>query len=167
MAQHTTKITITHRDDQVPKATMLSLDKRMFLVHLAAACEGMAQGAISGTVEVYRDDGDADTATGSVTFDGASDTTTVTINGVAFSQTTGDDDSRSLELAEDINASGNALVSGQVEATIEVSGTVIITAKQAGAAGNLNTLAASGTGVTVSGNRLTGGANATANTARF
>lgn len=99
-------------------------------------------------------------ATGTVTYSSASGTTTVTINAVAFSQTTGTDAARAAQAATDINASANALISGILTAS-SVAGVLTITATAHGKTGNSITMAATGTGATASGSRLTGGTNAT------
>ena len=96
-------------------------------------------------------------ATGTVTLSGGSGTITATINGVAIAITwaTSDTNSASL-LAAAINASTNALVQNIVTAT-SAAGVVTISAVVPGVVGNCVTLAASGTGATASGARLTGG----------
>jgi len=99
-------------------------------------------------------------ASGTVTYSSASGTNTVTINGVAFSQTTGTDTARAAAAAAAINASANALVAGIVTAT-SAAGVLTVTAVAHGATGNSITLAASGTGATASGARLTGGVSST------
>jgi hypothetical protein len=96
------------------------------------------------------------TAAGTVTLSTASGGTTVTINGVVFTIAAGTDTVRAAGLALLINASTNALVQYLVAAT-SVAGVLTITALQPGITGNCITIAASGTGATASGARLTGG----------
>lgn len=99
-------------------------------------------------------------ATGTVTIESGSGSIVATINGVASTVTWGTSDTATaVLLAAKINAGGdtpNNLVSKQVSATSAL-GVVTITSKIPGFAGNAVTLAASGTGATASGARLTGG----------
>lgn len=95
-------------------------------------------------------------ASGTVTLSSAAGTTTVTINGVNFTTAAGTDTVRAAALALAINTSTNALVQYLVAAT-SVAGLLTIVALQPGITGNTITLAASGTGATASGARLTGG----------
>lgn len=97
-------------------------------------------------------------ASGTVTFASATGTTSVTVNGVAFQQTTGSDAARVTAAAAAINASTDPLIAGVVTATAN-AGVLTIRAVAIGTAGNAVTLAATGTGVTASGARLTGGAS--------
>ncbi len=80
-----------------------------------------------------------------------------TINGVAITVTWATDDATTATaLTAAINASSNALVQNLVTASL--SGLVItITAVVPGKTGNAITLACTGTGITASGARLTGG----------
>lgn len=100
-------------------------------------------------------------ASGTITIASGSGTITGTINGVGLAITwaTNDWNSASL-LAAAINASSNALVSGFVTATSSTN-VVTVTAVRGGLPGNAITLAASGTGATASGARLTAGAETT------
>lgn len=96
-------------------------------------------------------------ATGTLTLASGSGTVGVTINGVAVTVTWATSDTASATaLAAAINASGNALVSKHVTAT-SAAGVVTLTAINPGYVGNAITIAASGTGATASGARLTGG----------
>lgn len=95
-------------------------------------------------------------ASGTVTFASATGTTSVTVNGVAFSQTTGTDAVRAAAAAAAITASADPLIAGVVTATSNL-GVLTVRAVAYGAAGNSVTLATTGTGVTNSGARLTGG----------
>lgn len=101
-------------------------------------------------------------ASGTVTIASGSGAITVTINGVtAASETWATSDAATAAaLAADINASADALVSGHVTAAAE-DGVLTVTAKSKGVEGNAITLAASGTGATASGARLTGGTSTT------
>lgn len=106
-------------------------------------------------------------ATGTVTIASGSGTITATINGVAIAITWATSDTNSAALlAAAITASVNALVAGLVTAT-SLAGVVTITAARGGLAGNTVTLAASGTGATASGARLTGGTNGTSTAITF
>lgn len=97
------------------------------------------------------------TSTGTVTIASGSGTITATINGVAIAITWATSDTNSAALlAAAIIASTNALVAPFVTATSAL-GVVTITFLRAGVDGNTVTLAASGTGATASGARLTGG----------
>ena len=106
-------------------------------------------------------------ASGTFTLSSGSGTITATINGVAIAITWATDDTTSAALlAAAINASANALVAGIVTAT-SAAGVVTVTAARGGKAGNTVTIAASGTGNTASGARLTGGTNGTSVTTIF
>lgn len=97
-------------------------------------------------------------ASGTVTISGGSGSETATINGVGISVTWATSDAATASaLAAAIQNSTNALIAGVVTATV-ASNVVTITAAQGGATGNAITLAGSGTGVSASGARLTGGA---------
>lgn len=102
-------------------------------------------------------------ATGTVTLSSSSGTVGATVNGVSVtvSYSTSDTVTAGL-LAAAINASSNALVKYLVAAT-SAAGVVTIVALQPGITGNCITLAASGTGATASGARLTGGAGGSNN----
>lgn len=95
-------------------------------------------------------------ASGTVTYATSSGTTSVTVNGVAFSQASGTDAARAAAAAAAITASVDPLVAGVVTASA-LAGVLTVRAVAFGAAGNSVTLAASGTGVTASGARLAGG----------
>jgi hypothetical protein len=113
---------------------------------------GAAPAGTSATVE-----GAMVPAAGTVTIASGSGSITATINGVGVSTTWATSDTATAAaLATAINASANALVSDHVTAT-SAAGVVTITAIQPGRSGNAITLAASGTGATASGARLTGG----------
>ncbi len=96
-------------------------------------------------------------ASGAVTYVTPSGTQTVTINGVAITASSGASAAlTATAVAAAINASTNALVQYLVYA-VPVGDVVSIVALQPGITGNTITLAASGTGATASGARLTGG----------
>ena len=106
-------------------------------------------------------------ATGTFTIASGSGTITGTINGVAIAITWATSDTNSAALlAAAINASANALIAGIVTAT-SAAGVVTVTAVKGGLAGNAVTIAASGTGNTASGARLTGGTVGTQTTIVF
>lgn len=135
---------------------IISTQKRENLLAIARQLRAVASGhkPVIYTIDV-RDA--AVLATGTVTLSGGSGTITATINGVAIAITwaTSDTNSASL-LAAAINASTNALVQNIVTAS-SAAGVVTISAVVPGVVGNCVTLAASGTGATASGARLTGG----------
>jgi phage tail sheath gpL-like len=72
----------------------------------------------------------------------------------------GGDTATATAIAAAINASADALVSGLVSA-VGNGAVVTVTASAKGKPGNCVTLAATGTGVTASGARLTGGVDLT------
>lgn len=98
------------------------------------------------------------------TLSGGTDTSvTATINGVgivANTTTTTTDAQVATAVQAAIAASNNPLVDGVVTATVNNT-TVTITADEVGAHGNWITIAATGTGFTASGARLTGGSDDT------
>jgi hypothetical protein len=161
MAKGRTEVVITHPDDHVRLDDLRN--RNLTLQQLGTALNGVANGALGApTTAVYVAQGGTQ-ASGTVDFSGTSGTTTVTVNGVDFSQASGSDSARALAAANAINASVNPLVSGLVTASA-VDDVLTITAVAYGKAGNANTLAATGTGATASGARLTGGTNATGQT---
>lgn len=162
---NTAVVTVTYLDEQFPSQAKLNSHKRRTLEQMAVHFEALAAGTRQGTVTVLTNGGSNGTAaSGTVTYATASGTTTVNVNGVAFAQTTGTDTARAAQLAADIVASVNPLVQPFVTAT-SAAGVTTIVSKTKGAGGNLNTLTATGTGVTASGSgRLTGGVDGTVNT---
>lgn len=148
-------------DERVLSQASFTLDRRRTLHRLADFLVGLASGTQQGTVSYATDAGDWVAASGTVTISGGSGSIAAIINGVTISVTwaTSDTNTASL-LAAAINASANALVAPFVSAT-SLLGVVTITADNKGVAGNAITLAASGTGATASGARLTGGAEST------
>lgn len=112
----------------------------------------------ANSLRVFADGTDNVYASGTVTISGGSGSITATINGVGTSVSWGTSDTATATaLAAAINAATNDLVEFHVSAT-SAAGVVTITAKAPGQWGNAITLAASGTGATASGARLTGGA---------
>jgi len=109
-------------------------------------------------------------ASGTLTVDGANGTVGGVINGVTITVSAGSDDDVvvAANIAAAINASVDALVSGVVTATsaagATTTGVVTVSAVVKGKAGNAITLAASGTGITAGGARLTSGSNGTSTT---
>lgn len=104
-------------------------------------------------------------ASGTISVAGADGGTyTATINGVAITVTgtSGNNTATATSIAAAINASTNALVQNIVTASSS-AGVVTITAVVPGVLGNCITLAASGTGATASGARLTGGSETRVN----
>jgi phage tail sheath gpL-like len=161
MADHTTKLALTAADDRLPAVGVWKNDRERAAATTADWLLALVSGQTRGTLEVTRDDGDAVAATGTVTLSGASGTVGATINGVSLTAAFDTDDTTTAAaLAAAINASTNALVEPFVTATSAL-GVVTITAVDKGVAGNTITLAATGTGCTASGNRLTGGTEAT------
>lgn len=107
-------------------------------------------------------------SSGTVTLSSSSGVITATINGVALATASlsGTDTENAAALAAVINASVNALVAGIVTAA-NVLGVVTVTSVRKGVLANAITLAASGTGATASGARLTGGSNGSTTTVIF
>lgn len=102
-------------------------------------------------------------ASGTLTLSSASGTVGGVINGVTVTVTaSGGDTTTAAAVAAAINASSDALISGLVTATSAL-GVVTVTTAVTGKMGNAVTLAASGTGVTASGARLTNGSDGTTN----
>lgn len=160
MPNRTAVITVQYTDEQLPRASDLSLDRRMALTRMANHLHGLASGTRQGTVDYQVDGGTAVAASGTVTFASASGTT-VTINGVGISQGSGTDAELAAAAAAAIIAHANPLV--QLVTAYAQGPVLYVVAKEKGPIGNAITLAAIGTGVTVSGPRLTGGTSAAAN----
>lgn len=163
MAQTTITLTHLRADDYKGKATdspRTTLGKIINLLGGVTAASyhatslSVSQDPATGTVTLSGVGGEA--ATGAFQFAAASGTTTATINGVAFAQTTGNDAARASALAAQIAGSG--ALEGVVTAELNVD-EVVITAVTKGTAGNAITLAASGTGLGASGATLSGGTN--------
>lgn len=149
-----TAIILTHgkASDYSGTATMPARNVARRLETLLAGCAGGAYCGATG-FDVAQTQ-----ATGTLTISSGSGTVGGTINGVSVTVTWGTSDTATATaLAAAINASANALVNKHVTATSS-AGVVTLTAALPGNSGNAVTLAASGTGVTASGARLTGGA---------
>jgi len=160
----TQTITVQHRAGtkgslQVP-LNGATKDKRLKLKDFARLVWAIAAGQLMSATHPRVITGTTPAA-GTVTLATASGTVGATINGVAITVTYATSDANTAALlAAAINASANALVKDIVSATSAL-GVVTITSTVAGVAGNTITLAASGTGATASGARLTGGAGMT------
>lgn len=123
------------------------------------------QGTVGNAVTLAAGVSATGTATRSgATLSGGADTSvTVTINGVGLTvntTTTTTDDDVAAAITSAINGSANALIDGVVEAVTAGSDSEI-NAVEAGTSGNTITLSVSGTGLTASGARLTGGTDDT------
>lgn len=162
---NTATITVTYIDHQFPGQAQLNNNRRHWFERAATFFEGLAGGTRQGTVAVLTNGGSNGTAaSGTITMASSSGTVGAIINGVTVSVTWATSDTASsAALAAAINASANALVAPFVTATSAL-GVTTITAKNKGTQGNAITLAATGTNVTASGARLTGGVDGTANT---
>lgn len=148
-------------DEQVPSQAIFSAKRRVALERLVNHFNALASGTRQGTISYATDAGDWVAATGTVTIASGSGSIAAIINGVTISVTWATSDTNTATLlAAAINASANALVAPFVSATSAL-GVVTITAKAKGVSGNAITLAASGTGATASGARLTGGVETT------
>lgn len=125
---------------------------------LASLLESIAAGQEKGvTVELGVGGTTAVRASGTATA-GTADGN-ITINGVNIAYTGASANARAADIAAKINASVDPLVSKIVTASYPGTGAVAtITAYAAGKMGNSVTLAITGTGASVSGARLTGGA---------
>lgn len=145
--------------DQTDALNKESRESKELLKRIINHLEGYLVGARRGnSIQVFDDGADPAQASGTVTLSSASGAITITINGVtAASETWATSDAATATaLAADINASTDALVQHFVTASA-AAGVVTITATQKSKWGNAITLAASGTGTTASGARLTGG----------
>lgn len=157
MASNTLNVGITYENDDLPTAALVQAvggERMLFRTgeYLCALAGGVRIGSVTFSTNDVA-------ATGTLTLSGASGTVGGTINGVTVTVTAAGGDAATAGLiAAAINASANPLVSQFV--TASAAGAVVtLTAKMAGPSGNAVTLAASGTGVTASGARLTGGAS--------
>lgn len=140
--------------------------------------DAAASGERSCSIDVQVNNGDAVAASGTIAFSGVSTANdTILINGVTLTAVAsgagnnqwnvlGTAALQAAEVIRAINASSTALVSGSVVASLTSTSTVTLTAVTKGVTGNAITIAKgtdAGTVMTVSGARLTAGANATAN----
>jgi phage tail sheath gpL-like len=108
-----------------------------------------------------QDNSDAVAASGTVTISSGAGSIAAVVNGLSTAVTWGTSDTATAAaLAAAVVANPNALVNQHVTATSNL-GVVTITAKNPGVTGSAITLAATGTGATASGARLTGGTDAT------
>lgn len=146
------------------KNPVVSGDKRLTILNLIRLLTSVRSGIRGATTLQTEHTGVQ--ASGTLTLSTASGTVGGTINGVSVTvSASGGDTTTAAAIAAAINASANALVSNHV--TASSSGAVVtVTSKFPNHAGNAVTLAASGTGVTASGARLTGG-SATSNSFTF
>lgn len=146
----TTKVNIRARFDGVQgnQVTLASSDGTKLAVSGARLTGGLYA------------NGEGAAAAGTIAISGGSGNYTCTINGVNASGTVAwntSDTQTAADLADAINKSTNALVAGVIRATA-ATGTLTVTAVRGGVQGNSITFAGTGTGTTVSGARLTGGA---------
>lgn len=153
----TTTVTFQHSRASDLQGSLATQESKQFLARLTNLLAGFMGGQYSvATARVSQT-----AATGTLTLSTASGTVGGVINGVTITVTYATSDANTASLiAAAINASTNPLVQGLVSASA-ASGVVTITSLVAGTAGNMTTLAASGTGVTASGARLTGGLTTT------
>lgn len=157
MAKGRTVLEIIHPDDDITLPTGTSRGR--IVATLTNKLTAYVGGLFRATAVVSVAQGGAK-ASGTLTLATASGTVGGTINGVSITVTWATSDTLSAAaLATAIRASVNPLIAGVVTATSNL-GVVTITAVSYGAAGNV-TLVASGTNVTASGARLTGGTTAT------
>lgn len=175
-----TILKITHTDSLSPFIDQG--DKYQAVNSLCNYLHGLSGGTYKGTsLDLQIAEGSATAASGTVTFTGVGAALdTILINGVTFtaraSGATGNEwnvggsvTASATNLKNAINGSATALVNQHVVATSAL-GVVTITALNKGAGGNAITLAEgtdSTTAMAESGARLTGGANASANSFSF
>lgn len=160
----TAVVTLGFRAEALPVQSLLTLDRGLCCTRISAFLEALSSGKVVGSISYLVDGGGGVAATGTVTFSSASGTVGATINGVAVTVTaSGGDTATAAAFAAAVNNSANPLVNLNVTAT-SVAGVATLTSRRQDASGNQTTLAATGTGVTVSGARLTGGTNPTDNT---
>lgn len=179
MANKQTIITVTHGNEayQTAKDLLLkpSSKPRQAMVWFSRFFDAVSLGNRSAKVAAYVTTGDQTTATGTFTFSGISTANdTILVNGVTFTAVASGATNnqfnvgttattQAANLVSAINASTTALVSGTVTAS-NLAGVVTVTAKVSGQVGNAITIAKgtdAGTVCTVSGARLTGGADPT------
>jgi hypothetical protein len=178
-----TVITITHDSStaDMQETKIDHSDRYMRSAYLSDYFSSLARGTREGSIDVQIAEGSAVAASGTITFSdtGAADDT-ILINGVTFtakaSGATGNEwnvgasatlSAQAFKAA--VNASASALVSQHVTASGSAA-VITITAIQKGVSGNAITIAEgvdSSSDMAVSGARLTGGANATANSVSY
>lgn len=163
MASLTTTIEVTHAvsvDGLWPCGAKKAdaADPKKMCAQVSALFDAIAAGCTPASFTIQEGGTAEAQATGTLTISGGSGAVGGTINGVAITHawTTSDANSAAL-VAADINASANALIAGIVTASA-ASNVVTVRSVDATKTANAITLAASGTGVTASGARLTGGA---------
>lgn len=159
MANKSTIIRISHARQQVNPWDVgrAAGDARLEAARIVDLFERVACGLEQCKFMVAIGSADLTKASGTVTISSGSGSITATINGVAIAVTWATSDTNTAALlAAAINASANALVAGLVTAA-SAAGVCTVTALHSGKQGNCITLAASGTGATASGARLTGG----------
>lgn len=145
---------INDSEDEDIAGVVTASDNGAGVVTITAVVKGTAGNAITLSAT-----GTGCTASNATLEDGTDNTVTVTLNGVAVATNTttlASDTAAAAAVAASINASEDALVAGVVTASSAL-GVVTVTADDFGTSGNGITLAASGTGATASGARLTGG----------
>lgn len=156
-AFYTIRVTLPNALDPDPAQT--GADNRLSCYQLGELVKNCAEGVFQSGASLTADMR-AVQASGTLTLSSASGTVGGIINGVTITVTAaGGDTATAVLIAAAINASANALVSGFVTAASN-GAVVTITAVNGGVGGNAQTLAATGTGVTASGARLTGGSAA-------
>lgn len=174
-----TKITITHDNDTTGdlqlKMQTQPLSSKMQLQALQNWLNRIDGGVSNATVATVIDDGNGAAATGTITVSGINTAgDTILINGSTLtavaSGATGvqfnvgtNATTQAANIASAINAASNALINLQVTAT-SAAGVVTITSVSKSALGNAVTIAKgtdTGSVMTVSGARLTGGSNPT------
>lgn len=155
-------LNLTAPKGQFPTAAEFSSDRKAALAKIARffdACAGGMEPGQPGETKIQSCIGSTDAAaaeaSGTVTFSGASGTVGAVIGGITKTQAHGaSDDADATNLAAAINADSTLNKYLTASAATNV---VTVTAKQRGAIGNLISLVASGTGVTVGAARLAGG----------
>ena len=158
MAKGRTVVEFIHPEDDITLPSGTSRGR--ILAALINKITAYVGGLFRSTSSVQVGQGGAK-ATGTLTLASSTGTVGGSINGVAITVTWATSDTATAAaLATAINASANALVAGVVTATSAL-GVVTLTAANFGKVGNSITLAATGTNVTASGARLTGGTSAT------
>lgn len=140
-----------------PDPAQSNYDDRLSAYKLAQLVLDAASGVLpSGSSQIVATQQET-FASGTLTLSSASGTVGGIINGVTITVTaSGGDTATAAAIAAAINASANPLVLGAATATSNGAG-VTVTSVRGGGSGNYITLAASGTGVSASGARLTGG----------
>lgn len=176
MTAHTTVLTLTSADDEVPATARFSLDKGLAVRELADHLTALSAGLRTGTVAVLTDNGSAARASGTVALSGVGGTAasnTVTLGGSAGDLTIVTDGTSVGPVAYNtsdaqtaLNAitalNNNATFAAKATASSGGSGVITITWDTKGTVGNSKTLTASRTAgtATVGGNGTTLGGGA-------